>query len=104
MEILHTDSVFRVDGAPDYVVNNPLLRLLGLMERARLAAEREAYLGGSLQYLFPFDYLQLYGPAGQDAGVLDPRVQDTKTDFQKQNVRDFNASDAHLIRGYASTG
>jgi mannose-6-phosphate isomerase-like protein (cupin superfamily) len=104
MQIVHSDSVFRVEPGrtPDYNINNPLLRLLGLMERTGLAAERECYLGGSVRYLFPFEFLELYGPSAPASDMFDPRVQDNKTDFQKQNVRDFRTSDCHLIRGYAS--
>ncbi len=104
MDIVHGDSVFKVEPGqtPDYRANNPLLRLLGILERTGFAAERECYLMGSVQYLFPYDYLQLYGPAAPPADLLDARLQDNKTDFQKQNVRDFRATDCHVIRGYAS--
>ena len=37
-------------------------------------------------------YLELYGPSGGDADVLDPTQQDNKTDFQKQNVETFRTS------------
>ena len=57
-----------------------------------------------LQYLFPFDYLETYGPSGNDADVLDPTRQDNKTDFQKQNVKDFRVTDTYLARGWASAG
>jgi mannose-6-phosphate isomerase-like protein (cupin superfamily) len=104
MQIVHGDAVFRVapGASPDYNSNNPLLRVLQMVERAGLAAERENYLMGSVQYLFPFEFLELWGPAAPASDVLDPRAQDSKTDFQKQNVRDFRAGDCHLVRGYAS--
>lgn len=106
MIIVHTDNIFKVEPgtAPDYDQNNPLLRLLGLMERVSLAAERDFYAMGQTQYLFPFQFLELYGPSGPDAGVLDPRQQDVKTDFQKQNVRSFQMTDTFLVRGVASAG
>ena len=106
MQIVHADAVFRVDPAstPDYERGNSLLKLLGQMERVRLAAGRERYLSEQLQFLFPFEVLELYGPAGADADILDPTVQDNKTDFQKQNLRDFLATDCHLIRGWVRAG
>jgi hypothetical protein len=82
----------------------PLLRLLDLVARARFAAERQAYLQQHLQYLFPYDFLAMYGPQGGDADVLDPTKQDNKTDFQKQNVKEFRITDAYLARGWASAG
>jgi mannose-6-phosphate isomerase-like protein (cupin superfamily) len=75
-----------------------------LMEQTELAAEREWYLRDYLQYLFPIDYLELYGPSGGDADTLDPARQDNKTDFQKQNVRSFRTSATSLVRGWATTG
>src|SRR5262249_38473068 len=106
MEIMHSDSTFRVAPGtqPNYSANNPMLKLLGLMERVQFAAEREFYFMGQAQYLFPFDFLELYGPAAPNADVLDPMRQDDKTDFQKQNVRTFNTTDTHLVRGLATAG
>ena len=106
MEIMHSDNIFRVEPStqPNYNANNPMLKLLGLMERVQLAAEREFYLMGQAQYLFPFDFLELYGPTAPNSDVLDPTRQDDKTDFQKQNVRNFNTTDTHLARGLATVG
>lgn len=102
----HVDSVFQVDPstAPDYNRGNSLLKLLGIMEQTGLAAERQSYLAGSLQYLFPLQKLELYGPAGGDFQILDPTQQDNKNDFQKQNVRDFVLGDTQLVRGWAVAG
>ena len=46
MQILHTDSIFQVPSgeSPDYNRGNSLLKLMGLMEKTQLAAEREFYL------------------------------------------------------------
>jgi mannose-6-phosphate isomerase-like protein (cupin superfamily) len=106
MFIVHSDAVFKVEPGttPDYNRGNPLLKLLNFLERAQLAAEREFYLRDHLQYLFPYDYLEFYGPQGSDANVLDPTQQDNKTDFQKQNVRDFRSTDTFLIRGLVTVG
>jgi mannose-6-phosphate isomerase-like protein (cupin superfamily) len=106
MEIIHTDSVFKVEPGtpPDYNKGNSLLKLLGLAEALDLAAEREFYVMGQAQFLVPFDFLELYGPAGGDFQILDPTEQDNKTDFQKQNVRDFRTTDTYLVRGLASAG
>lgn len=106
MFIVHADSVFQVpEGeAPNYQSNNPLTLLLRLVEGFELAAERELYLPDSLQYLVPIDFLELYGPSGADSSVLDPRVQDNKLDFQKQNVRRFRTADTVLARGWVDAG
>ena len=89
---------------PNYNENNPILRVVRAVERVQLAAPREAYLPDSLQYLFPYRDLALYSPAGNDAGVADPRGQENKEDFQKQNIADFKLRDLYLVRGYASAG
>ncbi len=106
MFIVHSDSVFRVDPtvSPEYNVSNPLLKLLNLLEKAHLAAERDFYVIDQLQFLFPFNSLTSYGPKGNDANILDPSQQDNKSDFQKQNVKDFLTSDTFLIRGLVNVG
>jgi hypothetical protein len=105
MEILHSEVVpVRPGTTPDYDQNNPVVRLLSLVESAGLAAGREAYAFDELQYLFPIRALQLYGPSPPADGVLDPEQQDNKTDFQKQNVASFAAGDTQLVRGMASAG
>jgi mannose-6-phosphate isomerase-like protein (cupin superfamily) len=105
-QIVQEDRVLRVapGTSPDYDRGNSLLKLLQLVERTRLAAEREHYLHDSLQHLFPFRQLDLYGPQSPDTDNLDPARQDNKTDFQKQNVADFVASDTTLVRGWAAAG
>jgi len=106
VEILHTDSVFQVPPGttPNYNKGNSLLDLLHLVEQTDFACDREWYLRDYLQYLFPFDYLEMYGPQGQDAGIVDPRQQDNKTDFQKQNIKSFRTSATALSRGWVTTG
>lgn len=104
MQIVHADAVFRVDGSPNYDESNPLLNLLGLVERNQLALGREFYLNDQLQFLVPFELLELYGPAGGDAAILDPRRQDNKQDFQKQNLRGFRTTDCQVVRGWARLG
>lgn len=106
MKIVHSDAVFQVnpDTPPDYNRGNSLLKLLDQMQRAVLACERENYLSHQLQFLFPFEFLELYGPQGDDFQILDPTQQDNKTDFQKQNLRDFRTTDTYLIRGWAKAG
>ncbi|MCC5630848.1 cupin domain-containing protein [Nostoc sphaeroides CHAB 2801] len=103
MFIVHSDQVFRVEPntKPDYRNNNPLLRVMSLIQQAQLAAEREYYLHDTLQYLFPYNYLQLYNPSSPaETNNVDPTTQDDKNDFQKQNIRDFRTTDTHLIRGW----
>lgn len=106
MELIHSDQVFRVAPGtqPDYNRGNTLIRLLTIMETQGLACGREQYLGETLEYLFPFVFLELYGPSGGDADQLDARFQDNKSDFQKQNLRDFHLGDVVLCRGYAAAG
>ncbi|WP_405827144.1 hypothetical protein [Streptomyces sp. NBC_00105] len=104
-KIVHSDAVFRVEPGkqPDYAADNPLLKLLTLVERSRLAAERESYEATSLQYLFPHRWLELYEPSAPNQDQLAPEDQDVKTDFQKQNVRGFHLGDTRAVRGWAST-
>jgi mannose-6-phosphate isomerase-like protein (cupin superfamily) len=105
MDILHGDSVFRVEpgSAPNYNKGNSLMAVMRMVERTQLAVDREWYLRDSVQYLFPIEHLELYGPAGGDADLLDPTRQDNKTDFQKQNVRQFRTSTTTLVRGWVTT-
>jgi mannose-6-phosphate isomerase-like protein (cupin superfamily) len=106
MEMIHSDRVIRVapGTTPDYDHKNPLVDLMTLIERTRLAAERNWYVRDSLQYLFPIEHLELYGPSGGEADVLEPAKQDNKTDFQKQNVHRFITSATQLTRGWVTTG
>lgn len=104
-EIVATDIVRRIPPgqSPDYQSNNPLMKLLAMAEGQRLAAERHFYLTDDLQALMPFDHLELAGPQGEEADNLDPARQDSKADFQKQNVRDFTVTDTYLLRGWVTT-
>lgn len=106
ISLVHTDSIIPVNPGttPDYTRNNPLEKLMGLLQTVQLAVEREWYLMDYTQYLFPFTYLELYGPSGSNYLVLDPTQQDDKTDFQKQNIRDFHLSDTFLVRGWVNIG
>lgn len=105
-ELVHTDGVFRVEPGkpPDYDSDNSLMRLLGLVEQTVLSAERQHYDADSLQYLFPLSWLELYGPSAPNSDQLDPTQQDVKTDFQKQNVRDFRLGDTRAVRGWVVAG
>ena len=105
MEILHSEVIpVRPGTTPDYNQNNPVARLLTLIEGISLASGRENYPFDELQFLFPISSLLLYGPSPPDSAVIDPTMQDNKLDFQKQNVASFNAADTQLIRGLASAG
>jgi mannose-6-phosphate isomerase-like protein (cupin superfamily) len=105
VEIVHTDVVIDVPPGttPPYKVDNPLRKLLTLMEQVQFAASREVYLTEQTQYLFGVADLTMYGPAGDDHAISDPAQQDNKTDFQKQNVSDFHTTDTFLVRGLAAT-
>jgi mannose-6-phosphate isomerase-like protein (cupin superfamily) len=106
MDIVHTDSVFRVEPGttPNYNKGSSLVALMNILESTELACDREWYLRDHLQYLFPYEYLELYGPQAGDANILDPAQQDNKTDFQKQNIKSFRTSSTYVIRGWVTTG
>src|SRR5262249_32621412 len=103
-QLVASDTVLRLSPglSPNYNSRNPLTKLLTMGEAQRLAAERHFYLTDDLQALVPFSHLDFAGPQGQDADILDPRAQDNKTDFQKQNVRDFLVTDTYLLRGWVT--
>lgn len=105
MTIVSGDKVFPVKppASIDYKSNNPLARLMRILETVELSAERENYLLNEVQYLIPFDFLELYGPSGTSWNVTDARLQDNKEDFQKQNIRDFRCTDTWVARGWATT-
>ncbi len=86
----------------NYYQSNPLLIAASWVEAVNLAAEAENYLGDQLQYLFPVQSMELWGPSGSDHAVLDPTLQDNKTDFQKQNLKELTIGDARLVRGWAT--
>ena len=104
--IVHSDAVFRVEPgtSPDYDRDNALLNVLAVTEQVRFAAERECYDAGSLQHLLALTWLELWGPSPPETDNLDPASQDTKTDFQKQNVRRFRLADTQAARGWAAAG
>jgi len=106
MDILHSDRVIRVPPGqtPNYNNSNPLLVLAGLIEDMSFAVDREWYLRDHLQYLFPIAHMELYGPQGGNADILDPTQQDNKTDFQKQNISSFALAPTRLVRGWVTTG
>jgi mannose-6-phosphate isomerase-like protein (cupin superfamily) len=105
-QLVHGDAVFRVDpNTPrDYDSNNALLALLAVVEKVRLAAERECYDPAAIQHLLPHTFLELWGPSPPDTDNLDPTTQDNKTDFHKQNVRRFTLADTQAARGWAAAG
>jgi mannose-6-phosphate isomerase-like protein (cupin superfamily) len=89
----------------NYNVKNPISKLMGAMEEAYFFAEElNCYLTDSLQFLFPFSHLDIYGPSGSDHSILNPEIQDNKTDFQKQNIKDFILTDTFMVRGWVNVG
>lgn len=90
--------------APDYDRSNPLNRLIEAYEDSAMSAGLQHYLVDSRHFLFPFRNLALYGPTGDQWQVGDPRLQDNKNDFQKQNVSSFDLTETRLVRGYAAAG
>ena len=105
MSLVPGDRIFTVQPPKtiDYKANNPLARLLTILQGVDLCADRDSYLGPSLQYLVPFDYLELYGPADAQWAETDITKEDNKEDFQKQNVHDFRCNDIQIVRGWATT-
>lgn len=105
MTIVQGDKIFPVKppATADYKPDNPLARLMSLLETVELSAERENYLLNQVQYLIPFDFLELYGPSGPSWEVTDISQQDNKEDFQKQNIHDFRCTDTWIARGWATT-
>ena len=89
---------------PVYDANNPLMRMVQETQKLQLASERECYYVDSLQYLFPYRSLTLYGPGQGDRQAGAPAQQNIKTDFQKQNISDFTLGDFFLVRGYVAAG
>jgi len=92
------------DTSLTYDTNNPLARVVNEAQSQQLAAERENYIANSIQYLFPYRDLVLYGPGQGPRDVVEPEQQNIKTDFQKQTIADFRLGDFHLMRGYVTAG
>lgn len=90
--------------APNYNNDNPLWRLVETVEATELACGLERYVADSLQYLYPIASLALYGPSGDAWQEKDPRAQDNKNDFQKQNIRELTLSGMAVVRGYVRAG
>lgn len=104
-QIVKQDVIQQVTPPINYNVKNPVLKLMNIMEESSFMAEDMSYyIADSFQYLFPFSHLELYGPSGDDKAILSPELQDNKTDFQKQNIKDFITTDAFIIRGWVSSG
>ncbi|XIA67623.1 hypothetical protein ACFIOY_19775 [Bradyrhizobium sp. TZ2] len=84
--VIAPDTVLRVPPGEttDYNSRNPLTKLLAVAETHHLAAERHFYLTDHLHALVPFSHLDIAGPQGADADILDPTRQDNKTDFQSR--------------------
>lgn len=89
---------------PNYDQNNPIWKLVKVLEAVNPQADREHYLPETLQHLFGLDSLALLGPSGDDRERKDPRLQDVKEDFQKQNLYDFVLTGTEITRGYARAG
>src|SRR6059058_4072318 len=98
--LVASDTILRVPPgqAPDYNSGNPLVKVLAMGERQRLAAERHFYLTDDLQALLPFSHLDFAGPQGQDADLLYTLRQDTTTDFQDASVPDSLGIETYLLR------
>jgi len=104
MQIIHSDTIVSLKSAgnkaPDYDQKNPLQDVQSLMQKMRLAAEREHYLNQSIQYLLPYDHLSLY--PNKISENLDPIAFEDKEDFQHQNINNIKYADTQLIRGWVN--
>lgn len=103
--IFDQDQVVRAQN-PNYNDQNPVEKLLRLIEGVHWSAGIEYYRTEYAQYLFPFEDLVLYSPNQADLqpSDLDFRNQNNKTDFQKQNIKDFISTDTYLVRGIVAAG
>lgn len=90
--------------APNYNANNPIHHVIDAIERSPVAAGLNHYWADSKQYLFAFDRISLAGPSGDAWQTVDPRDQNNKNDFQKQNIRSFRLRGIQVMRGYATAG
>jgi hypothetical protein len=90
--------------APNYDKNNPIWRIVQAVEGVELAADREHYLPDTIHHLFPIRSLAPFGPSGDQWQVRDPRQQDNKNDFQKQNIRELILTGTQVTRGFAQAG
>lgn len=97
-------KTFPPNARPNYDQNNPIWKLVKVLEATTLLADREHYLPETLQHLFGLESLALLGPSGDDRDRKDPRLQDVKEDFQKQNIYDFVLSGTEITRGFARVG
>src|SRR4051812_16274505 len=88
--------------APNYDKDNPIWRIVQAVEALELCADREHYLPETIQHLLPIQHLALYGPSGDQWQIKDPRQQDNKNDFQKQNIRTFTLTGTQIARGFAN--
>lgn len=107
MKFVESDVVQPVekDTTPNYTAGNPIWKVAQAIENAKFAAELECYELPSVQYLFQFQHLELYGPAGGASnGQLHPINQLNKEDFQKQNIKTFTLGDCYITRGWAQAG
>jgi mannose-6-phosphate isomerase-like protein (cupin superfamily) len=90
--------------SPNYSRDNPLTKIIEAYEAFEPSAGGQHYLVNTRNHVLPFRNLALYGPSGGDWQVVDPRQQDNKNDFQKQNVRSFDLAETQMARGYAVAG
>jgi mannose-6-phosphate isomerase-like protein (cupin superfamily) len=102
-EIAHVKT-FPPNTRPNYDQNNPIWKLVKVLEAVTPQADREHYLPETLQHLFGLESLALLGPSGDDRDQKDPRRQDVKEDFQKQNLYDFVLTGTEITRGFARAG
>ncbi len=109
IQLIKSDTFIDVaslhNGLINYNSNNPTTKLMHAMEESYFFAENlDYYLADSIQFLFPFSHLDIYGPSGKDHSNTDPAKQDNKNDFQKQNIKDFILTDTFLARGWVNVG
>jgi mannose-6-phosphate isomerase-like protein (cupin superfamily) len=70
-----------------------------MIEASTTAVDLEWYVEGSRQYLFEVSDLEMTATVINGAPTCDPRVQDNKLDFQKQNIAGATFGDLVLSRG-----
>ena len=109
MQIVHSDSVFQVDARHDSELQHAAIPLLRLHRAAwsasQLAAEREYYHTESMQYLLPFEFLEMYGPAGADYQTSSIRNARTTRRISRSRTSAISIPATRtLVRGWVTAG
>lgn len=84
---------------PDYNRDNPLAKLIGLNRGAATRGRTGVLCREQHAVPLPNRAPGALWPERTGCRHSDPTHQDNKSDFQKQNVKDFTTADTRLVRG-----